>query len=498
MSPTPPSARQQIVHPRHADHWRAQIDLGLDRLQRRMAGMTGPSTGCPPTTAEALAGGVDLDRPLGDLGQALTELERVWLDDAVWFADPGYAAHLNPPVVAPALVADCLSTAMNTSMDTFDQSVGATFIERALVAWTASRIGWAQPAAPDGVFTSGGTQSNLQGLLLARDTAREAGVPLDRMRVLCSADAHFSVSTGARLLGLGADAVVAVPVDRRHRMDPDALAVSLDAVTEAGDVPIAVVATAGTTDFGAVDPLSEVARHARHHGAWLHVDAAYGGALLVSPRHRDRLAGIELADSVTVDFHKTWFQPVACSLLLVRDGDSLRHVAWHADYLNPPEGTDPHQVDKSLQTTRRFDALKVWLTLRVMGADQVGGLLDDLIDLAGRAHAALSTEYPDIEIAAPPELTTLVFRCHPLHSELGEPELTELNQEVRQRLYASGAAMVAATRVDGRQFLKLTLLNPLATLEDVLAIVDRACGAMAELTTELPRAHRSVEPAEVG
>ena len=151
-------------------------------------------------------------------------------------------------------------------------------------------------------------------------------------------------------------------------------------------VPMAVVATAGTTDFGAIDPLRRIAGVCDRFGVWLHVDGAYGGGLLASRRRRHLLDGIELADSVTIDFHKTWFLPVSASAVVVRDGRSLRHVTHHADYLNPKATTDPNQVDKSLQTTRRFDALKLWMTLRIMGPDCVGDYFDAAIDLAQQVH----------------------------------------------------------------------------------------------------------------
>ena len=150
---------------------------------------------------------------------------------------------------------------------------------------------------------------------------------------------------------------------------------------------MAVVATAGTTDFGSIDPLPEIAELCARPGVWMHVDAAYGCGLLASRRHRDLLDGIERADSVTVDYHKSFFQPVSSSALLVRDGGTLRHATYHADYLNPRRMVEeriPNQVDKSLQTTRRFDALKLWLTLRVMGADAVGDALRRGVRPGGR------------------------------------------------------------------------------------------------------------------
>jgi glutamate/tyrosine decarboxylase-like PLP-dependent enzyme len=232
------------------------------------------------------------------------------------------------------------------------------------------------------------------------------------------------------------------------------------------------VATAGTTDFGAIDPLPEVADLCRSFGTWLHVDAAYGGGLLASERLRPRLAGIERADSVTIDFHKTWFQPVSSSALLVRDGASLRHVTWRADYLNPRVAHGPQppdQVDKSLQTTRRFDALKLWLTLRVMGADAIGAYVEHVVDLATQVAREVS-DHPDLELAAEPTLSTVVLRHR-----------VGLTDEIRARLHAGGRAMVAATTVDGERWLKLTLLNPAATLDDLRSVLDLVVDAGREL-----------------
>ncbi len=472
-----------LFHPAHADHYAQTIGTGLEHLLGRLRTVTGPATGARPEDAAARVAAVDLDRPLDDLGDVLAEMSRLWLDDAVWFHEPRYAAHLNCPVVVPALLAELFVASVNSSLDTFDQSVGGTFIERRLVDWTAERIGFGPDA--DGVFTSGGSQSNLQGLLLAR--GRLDDVPAARLRILASAESHFSVQKSARLLGLGEDAVVSVPTDGRHRLDPAALERSLAACTALGLRPMAIVATAGTTDFGAIDPLPAVADLARAYDAWLHVDAAYGGGLLVSPRRRALLDGIDRADSVTVDFHKTFFQPVSSSALVVRDRATLRPATWHADYLNPREATTPNQVDKSLQTTRRFDALKLWLTLRTMGPELLGQYVDAAVDLAAAVYAQLRDE-PDLAFAAAPELSTLVFRYRPPGLRLDEVGVAALNNRIRAELYASGTAMVAATKVDGIQHLKLTLLNPMATADDIVGVLDtvRAVGSRLAPAYALP------------
>jgi glutamate/tyrosine decarboxylase-like PLP-dependent enzyme len=470
----PPSSHDQtahhhLLHPDHVDEYVATMRLGVDHLAETMRRVTRASTGVPPEQAAKLVADVDLDRPLDDVEQALVEMSRIYLDDAVWFHEPTYAAHLNCPVVVPALLAEVFVSGVNSSLDTFDQSAGGTFVERHLVDWTAQRIGFG-PAA-DGIFTSGGTQSNLQALLLARDRAVAAHADQGRLRILTSADGHFSVQKAARLLGLGDDAVITVPVDTDRRMDVGGLGHALAGLDDAGLVPMAVVATAGTTDFGAIDPLPEIARLCGGHPTWLHVDAAYGGGLLVSATRRHLLAGIEHADSVTVDYHKTWFQPVSASALVVADRRHLGHVTWHADYLNPkqPDGAGhPNQVDKSLQTTRRFDALKLWLTLRVMGPDRIGAYVDGVVDLAAEVAGLLDAE-PAVELAAPPQLSTLVFRYRP--DGASDEEAGQLAPLIRRALYERGTAMVAGTRVDGQAWLKLTLLNPMTTVDDVLGIL---------------------------
>jgi L-2,4-diaminobutyrate decarboxylase len=474
-----------LFHPAHADHYAESIGSGLDHLLSHLKGVAGPATGRQPDEAAARVAAVDLDRPLEGVDAVLEEMSQLWLDDAVWFHETRYAAHLNCPVVVPALLAELFVASVNSSLDTFDQSVGGTFIERRLVEWTAERIGFG--ATADGVFTSGGSQSNLQGLLLAR--GRVERTPAERLRIFASAESHFSVQKSARLLGLGEESVISVPTDERHRLDAAALERSLAACTAMGLRPMAIVATAGTTDFGAIDPLPAIADLARAYDAWFHVDAAYGGGLLVSPTRRSRLDGIDRADSVTVDYHKTFFQPVSSSAIIVRDHATLRPATWHADYLNPRESTSPNQVDKSLQTTRRFDALKLWLTLRTMGPELIGQYVDAVADLATAVHAQMSGE-PDLEFAAAPELSTLVFRYVPPDLALDSPALATLNTAIRAELYASGTAMVAATRVDGVQHLKITLLNPMATVHDIVGILDtvRAFGARIADAGHVPAA----------
>ncbi|MGE7436001.1 pyridoxal phosphate-dependent decarboxylase family protein [Kitasatospora sp. NPDC001175] len=482
----PAGAREHLFNGRTVEGYRHSLTAGIDRVAARIARTERPFSGTTPDRLAPEISAVDLEQPLHDPAAALAELEDVYLRDAVYFHHPRYLAHLNCPVVIPALLGEAILSAVNSSLDTWDQSAGGTLIERRLIDWTAERIGLG-PAA-DGVFTSGGSQSNLHALLLAREEARARAAAgsdtsptraelLPKLRILASAAGHFSVQKSAKLLGLGPDAVIPVATDQDRRMRPAVLARELDRCRREGLTVMAVVATAGTTDFGSIDPLPQIADLCAAAGAWLHVDAAYGCGLLASRTRRHLLDGIERADSVTVDYHKSFFQPVSSSALLVRDAAVLRHATYHADYLNPARMAEqkiPNQVDKSLQTTRRFDALKLWLTLRIMGADAIGELFDEVVDRAAQAWELL-TEDPRFEVVTRSQLSTVVFRYLP---EAGPArELADdANLFAREALAASGAAVVAGTKVDDRHYLKFTLLNPETTLADIAHVLDLLAG----------------------
>ncbi|MEV5815837.1 lysine decarboxylase DesA [Streptomyces mutabilis] len=465
--------RSHLLNDTTAEQYRRSVTEGVERVAAKLATTDRPFTGVTVDALSPRIDEIDLDKPLHDTAAVLDELEDVYLRDAIYFHHPRYLAHLNCPVVIPAVLGEAVLSAVNSSLDTWDQSAGGTLIERKLIDWTTARIGLG-PAA-DGVFTSGGTQSNLQALLLAREEAKTDNFA--DLRVFASEVSHFSVKKSAKLLGLGPDAVVSIPVDQDKRMQTVALARELERCAEDGLVPMAVVATGGTTDFGSIDPLPEIAGLCEQYGVWMHVDAAYGCGLLASLKYRDRIDGIERADSVTVDYHKSFFQPVSSSAVLVRDAATLRHATYHAEYLNPRRMVQeriPNQVDKSLQTTRRFDALKLWMTLRVMGADGIGELFDEVCDLAAEGWKLLAAD-PRFDVVVRPSLSTLVFRYIP--ATVTDPaEIDRANLYARKALFASGDAVVAGTKVAGRHYLKFTLLNPETTTADIAAVLDLIAG----------------------
>jgi L-2,4-diaminobutyrate decarboxylase len=422
------------------------------------------------------------DAVFGKLGEIVSS--------SISVSDPNTAAHLHPPPLLTALAAEVVISALNQSMDSFDQAPMASVLEQKFLRWLTAEAGL--PSSAGGTLTSGGTQSNYMGLLLARDaflksrlqwSVQQRGLPAQasQMRILCSEVAHFTVEKSAAQLGLGTDAVVRVAVDDEFRMRPESLRIALDGMRDRDLLPFAIVATAGTTDFGSVDPLAEIATLAKAAGAWLHVDAAYGGVLLFSTRHRAKLAGIASADSLSVDFHKLFWQPIPASAFLLRDARNFELIELHADYLNPEAHEEqgiPNLVTNSLLTTRRFDVLKLWFSFQLLGREKLGAMIDRTIQLALGATHAVSWN-TSLELVHGGSLSTVVFRYVPERTGL---DRDELNAAIRQRLFDRGIAVIGHTRVRGRQCLKFTFMNPSVSEGQIEALVGLVieCGRQLE------------------
>ncbi|MFJ4920317.1 pyridoxal phosphate-dependent decarboxylase family protein [Streptomyces sp. NPDC088725] len=471
----------------------------------------GPVTaGAPDGIAAGVAAGFSRLNATG--ATALGRLTELLAHGSADPADPACAAHLHCPPLAVAVAADLAVSALNPSQDSWDQAPAATAMETLLLQELAQLVGY-DPGRAAGVLTSGGTESNLMGLMLARDRVLGAatGQQIElsgvagrgaRPRILASAAAHFSVQRAAALLGLGEDAVLPVPVDRHLRMEPAALAEALDGCARRGELPVAVVATAGTTDTGAIDPLRACAELAAAHGAWLHVDAAYGGGALLSDRLAPLLDGLGLADSVSLDWHKLGWQPAAAGVFLVRESETYASLARRAVYLNPADDEEagyPSLLGLSLRTTRRADAFKIAVTLRTLGREGLGRLVDACHDLAV-AGARTVRERPELELHGEPVLTAFLFRYLP-----ADPARADgINAALRRRLLREGRAVVGRTELPGdgpgRVRLKLTLLNPHTTSAEVerllLAVVAAGRAEEANDANEAREAEEAEEARE--
>ncbi|KGT87563.1 pyridoxal phosphate-dependent decarboxylase family protein [Enterobacter cancerogenus] len=413
-----------------------------------------------------------------------------FLKDSLSVHHPQCVAHLHCPSLVVSQAAEVLINATNQSMDSWDQSPSATIIEVKLIEWLRAQVGY--PAGDAGVFTSGGTQSNLMGLMLARDAFYQRqghSVQLDgitgdlrKIKVLCSENAHFSVQKNMALLGHGYNSVVQVKSDQFARMDVNDLKAKLAHAEANGEQILAIVATAGTTDAGAIDPLREIAGIAAEHNIWMHVDAAWGGALLLSEKYRDYLDGLELVDSVTLDFHKQYFQTISCGAFLLKDERHYELMRYQAAYLNSEfdeEAGVPNLVSKSLQTTRRFDALKLWMGLEALGQKQYAAIIDHGVTLAQEVAKFVASE-PRLELVMQPQLASVLFRYRP--EQLTDiAQIALFNQRIGDALLDSGRANVGVTENQGVTCLKLTLLNPTVTLEDIkvlLALVEKTANQL--------------------
>jgi L-2,4-diaminobutyrate decarboxylase len=471
----------------------------LDGLVDGAASRGGPlPSGTPQHLASVVAAALSHTDPEAAAG--LYRLTALLAHGSADPADPACAAHLHCPPLALAVAADLAVSALNPSLDSWDQSPAATTLETVVLQELATMVGY-DPATSAGVLTSGGTESNFLGLMLARDhvLSLAGGQPTElhglppgcTPRIFASASAHFSVQRAAALLGLGEHAVVTVPVDDDLRMRPDALARALCEAVDRGHTQVAVVATAGTTDTGAIDPLHQIADLAAEHGAWMHVDAAYGGGALLSDQLRPLLAGIARADSVSLDWHKLGWQPTAAGIFLVQHAESYAPLARNSVYLNPPDDEEAGYsslLGRSLRTTRRADAFKIAVTLAVLRREGLGELVDTCHHLAWHAAKAVAT-HPALELHTEPILTTTVFRYLPQRSGQSSPAAIDAaNAALRRRLLREGRAVVGRTELPGtgpgRIRLKFTLLNPHTTPADVGELVDAVAAAGQAAETE--------------
>lgn len=411
----------------------------------------------------------------------LQELKNLYLDNAISFHNPNYVAHLNCPVVLPAIIGELISSTVNTAIETWDQSTSATFMEQEVIRWICNEFKF--PNTSDGIFTSGGTQSNFMALLMARDNYAftKFGINLkqngwsdevSKFRIFCSDKSHFSIKKNAALLGMGYDAVIPVTTDATMKMDVNSLALAIEKTKQEGNIPIAVVATMGTTDYGSFDPLTPISKLAKEHDMWLHVDGAYGGCFVLTETHKHLFESIEYADSITIDFHKTLFQPVCCSAFLAKNQQHFQYVSYYADYLNPLEDKDPERpnlIEKSIQTTRRFDALKIWMTLKTIGSKTIASYLERVHFLAKDIHQIID-ENQNFETVHVPELSTVVFRY--LANEVSDNIIHDaINLHIKNSLFKSGKASVASTKLNGKIYLKFTLLNPKSTIGNIVDVL---------------------------
>ena len=395
------------------------------------------------------------------------------LDRDVWpntlrIDHPRFFGFITSPSTFVGAMADALVAGFNPFPGTWLEGSGPVAAERAAVRWIREWVGL--PDGWSGHFTAGGSAANLTGLAAARHAILADDT--QGAVVYGSTQTHFSMRRAFRLLGFDDRQIRHLEPDPDFRLQPGGLREAIAADLVAGRRPFCVVANAGTTNTGAVDPLEPVAALCREFGLWLHVDGCYGLAAAFGDRRRTLFAGLERADSVSVDAHKWLFQPYECGCILLNDPSWLRRAfGTRAEYLQDAEGGQGYTNygDEGLQLTRRFRALKVWMTMKVFGADNLRAAVERGIAL-GRYTAAELEDRPDWTVMAPADLAIVAFRYEPRAGTPGDAD--EFQRRIVEEVTLRSFAFISSSVLNGRTVLRMNTINPRTTEEDILRTLD--------------------------
>ena len=426
-----------------------------------------------------------------DPSEVLREVAGDLVDNGFHVPSANYFGLMNPTPTYVSVLAEALVAALNPQLATQARSQLASKIENETVRWIGERVKW--PNGFGGTFTSGGNEANFSALALALNAKFpgivEEGIAGKNVKPVfyCSSESHHSLEKSAGLLGLGRQAARRVPVTDRVQMDVDELDRAITRDKAAGLDPFAVVATAGTTNSGAIDDIVAVASVCKKHRLWLHVDGAYGAAAIFSDKHRDLVRGIELADSLTIDPHKWLSMPFAAGVILTQHEELLESTfGTHTPYM--PKVAGSTMIDNfkiSTQWSRRMNSLKVYLTLRVHGRKAYEELIDSQLALAA-SFAERVRNGSEYELAAPQVLPILNLRLR--HPGAGEEELKKAHAAIVEQVTRSGERWISLTQVNGRSVIRMMVISYLTTGEHLDRLFEALQAAAREV---MPRATAS-------
>jgi aromatic-L-amino-acid decarboxylase len=386
------------------------------------------------------------------------------LDVSLAQSRPRFFAYIGSSGLEIGVLGDALMASHDVNVAV---SAGAAdLLEAQTVRWVGEFVGFSENAT--GLLAAGGTISNLTALTAARERAvpgvRQAGIGDRRMALYCSEEAHYSVRRAAEVLGIGSANVRAIPIDSDRRMNTQACAQEIDRDRDAGIVPVAVVATSGTTLTGAVDDLDGLADVCEQRGVWLHVDGAYGLPAASTRRAGPLFRGLHRADSATVDAHKWLYVPKSCSVLLVHRADALeRAFSHHEGYI--PHGEQLHPVDRTLEYSRPLSSLKLWLAFVVHGADRIRAAIERNLEEAALL-ADLLRDDPRFELLMEPSLSVVCFR----RLTPDPAGADEHNRVLADALARDGRILIAPAQADGATWLRACMVNHRTTDDDIRAI----------------------------
>ena len=397
-----------------------------------------------------------------------------------------YFGLMNPTPTYIGVLGEALVAALNPQLATMARSQLASKIEAQTVRWIAERVGWNRPFA--GTFTSGGNEANFSAIALAL-TSKFPNVMNDGVQSISAApvmyaseEAHHSLDKSGGLLGLGRKAVRRVAVNRRIQIDVEELEKAIHDDIAAGRLPFCVVATAGTTNSGAIDEISAIAAVCRRHNLWLHIDGAYGAAAIFSDKHRELVRGIELADSITVDPHKWLAMPFAAGVVLTCHPELLKRTfAVATPYM--PKAEAPRPPDNfaiSTQWTRRMNSLKLWLTLRIHGRQAYEEHIDRQLRLAHWFGDQIQKS-EEFELFAPPMLP--IFNLRLKNSPADEERSAAILQAIVDEVTRDGRQWISTTRVSGTTVIRVMIISYLTEQRHLEQLLERLHDAAKQIRT---------------
>ncbi|MDA7503869.1 aminotransferase class I/II-fold pyridoxal phosphate-dependent enzyme [bacterium] len=389
---------------------------------------------------------------------------------------PRYIGHQVPASIPIAGLFDALGSITNQVMAIYEMGPWATSVERALIERWGEIIGL-KSGSFTGLVTHGGSLANLTALLTARNVSLENSWSKGMHKhskppvLLCQSDSHYCVTRSAGILGLGSEQVIKVPLDSQRKMDANALEELLKDLRKSNTPIVAVCASACATPIGAFDPLEEIADACQRYDVWLHVDAAHGGAVSFSDKHRYLVNGITAADSFICDAHKTLFVPALCAFVFYRN-KSHRFETFQQDapYLFDPSAPGMANIDSGMVTiecTKRAATYGLWGVWSLFGPQIFGDMIDSTFEMTRTLYEKLS-DAEDFSPLHEPECNILVFRYIPPEKYgLDENQIGELNRKVRRHIIESGEFYIVQTNLDGIGALRVTVMNPLTEVEDL-------------------------------
>ncbi|HSS21781.1 MAG TPA: aminotransferase class V-fold PLP-dependent enzyme [Pyrinomonadaceae bacterium] len=387
------------------------------------------------------------------------------LPNAMQVPSPRYFGQFNPTPLPIGVWADALASVLNQNSGAWRNGPTSAMIEARVLRWLCELVGYGRESF--GVLASGGTEANLIALKCARDRAHKAAVNAGlsgaaQLTIYASEQAHFSIERSVDILGLGRASLRKIPTDKNFHINLPELRKQIDLDLRAGARPCCIIGIAGATSTGVIDPLVELHAIAQETNCWYHVDGAYGGTLAFSPRHREKLRGIELADSITFDPHKWMFVPFACGAVLVKDGGRVLRDAFDItpEYLNEDRGGVDVEFDffrYGQMGTRRFTSLKLWMALKFMGRAGYAAVVEHQIELTEYLAQRLD-ELPDFQRASPVETAVCCFRFSPMgFANLDGVRQDRLQQQLQQRIEQGGEAWLTTTVLNGRRVLRVNI-----------------------------------------